>query len=179
MKSDQRGYYEFNIDRNSDYKLTGSHKKYIDSFNVFTSKNISKQVTKIRADLFLNPVKDVKILAELNKIYFDFDKYNIRPDAAIELNKVIKLLNDYPNMVLRIESHTDSRGSDSYNNRLSIDRANSVYDYFISQGVSDKKIVAHEGYGEQKLTNGCIDGVDCEEPKHQLNRRTEFIILQM
>ena len=179
MKSDQRGYYEFNIDRNSDYKLTGSHKKYIDSFNVFTSKNISKQITKIKADLFLNPVKDVKVLAELNKIYFDFDKYNIRPDAALELNKVIKLLNDYPNMILRIESHTDSRGSDSYNYKLSIDRANSVYDYFISQGVSEKKIVAHDGYGERRLTNGCSDGIDCEEPKHQLNRRTEFIILQM
>ncbi len=179
MKSDQSGYYEFNIDRNSDYKLTGSHKKYIDSFKVFTSKNIEKYITKIKADLILSPVKDVEILADLNTIYFDFDKFEIRPDAALELNKVIKLLDNYPNMVLRVESHTDSRGSDVYNNKLSIDRANSAYDYFISQGVKKNRIVAHEGYGENRLTNGCADGVNCEEPEHQLNRRTEFIILKM
>lgn len=179
MKSSQSGHYEFNIDRSTDYKLIGTHKKYIDSFTVFTSKNIEKLVTKIKADLILNPIKDVEVLADLNTIYFDFDKHEIRPDAAIELNKVVKLLGDYPNMILRVESHTDSRGSDSYNNKLSIDRANSAYDYFISQGVKTNKIVAHEGYGEYKLTNGCEDGVNCEEPEHQLNRRTEFIILQM
>ena len=179
MKSDQSGYYEFNIDRNSDYKLKGTHEKYIDSFKVFTSKNIEKHVTKIKADLVLNPVKDVEVLADLNTIYFDFDKYEIRPDAAVELDKVIKLLENYPNMILRVESHTDSRGSHTYNNKLSIDRANSAYDYFISQGVSTDRIVAHEGYGEYRLTNGCADGVKCEEPEHQLNRRTEFIILQM
>lgn len=179
MKSDQRGYYEFNIDRNADYKLKGSHEKYVDSFKIFTSKEIGKYVTKIRADLILNPIRDVEVLADLNTIYFDFDKYNIRPDAATELDKVIKLINDYPNMILKIESHTDSRGSYSYNNKLSIDRANSVYDYFISKGVSNKKIIAHQGYGEYRLTNGCEDGINCEEPEHQMNRRTEFIILQM
>ena len=86
---------------------------------------------------------------------------------------------DYPGMVIRIESHTDSRGTLTYNDKLSIDRANSTYEYLVSQGVDPARITAHEGFGERRLTNGCDGSENCEEDAHQLNRRTEFIIIQM
>ncbi|WP_035483540.1 OmpA family protein [Gaetbulibacter saemankumensis] len=180
METDDEGYYEINIDRNVDYNITASQKKYENDSKSFTSKNIETTVTTITVDLELTPVRDVVKLADLGIIYFDFDKHNIRPDAAKELDKIVKMMNeDYPGMVIRIESHTDSRGSLTYNDKLSIDRANSTYEYLISQGVDSSRITAYEGFGERRLTNGCDGSVNCEENKHQLNRRTEFIIIKM
>ncbi|MBD0832816.1 OmpA family protein [Aestuariibaculum sp. TT11] len=180
METDEKGYYSINIDRNEDYKVVGSHEKYIEDYRTFTSKNIKTELTTITANLLLNPVEDVVTLAELNTIYFDFDKFDIRPDAALELDKIVDLMvNQYPDMVIRIESHTDSRGSLSYNDKLSIDRANSTYEYLISKGVAPERITAHEGFGERRLTNGCDGSEDCEEEAHQLNRRTQFIVIKM
>ncbi|RED49305.1 OmpA family protein [Seonamhaeicola aphaedonensis] len=180
METDEEGYYEINIDRDVDYKITASQKKYEDDVKEFTSKGIEPKVTTITANLELTPVRDVPILADLGIIYFDFDKHNIRPDAAVELDKIVKLMNEtYPGMVIRIESHTDSRGTLSYNDKLSIDRANSTYQYLIDNGVDAARITAHEGFGERRLTNGCDGSVNCEENSHQLNRRTEFIIIKM
>lgn len=180
MVTDENGNYEINIDRNKDYKIVASQDKYIDDYRAFTSKNISSLESVITANLILNPKQDVVVLAELNTIYFDFDQFNIRPDAAAELDKIVDLMqNKYPEMVIRIESHTDSRGTLSYNDKLSIDRANSTYDYLISKGIDPTRITAHEGFGERRLTNGCEDGAKCEETDHQLNRRTQFIVVKM
>ncbi len=180
METDENGYYQINIDRNKDYKIVGSQTKYIDDYRTFTSKNIQTELTTITANLLLNPVQDVVKLAELNTIYFDFDKHNIREDAALELDKIVSLmLNDYPEMVIRIESHTDSRGKLSYNDKLSIDRANATYEYLISKGIVPERITEHQGFGERRLTNGCEDGQNCEEEEHQLNRRTQFIVVKM
>src|SRR5690606_27497577 len=136
--------------------------------------------SSITANLILNPLQDVVKLAELNTIYFDYDKHNIRPDAAQELDKIVNLMkNSYPEMVIRIESHTDSRGNLTYNDKLSIDRANSTYEYIISKGIEASRITEHQGFGERRLTNGCEDGEKCEESEHQLNRRTQFIVVKM
>lgn len=180
METDENGYYEINIDRNKDYKIVASQEKYIDDYREFSSKNLRTELTSITANLLLNPVQDVVKLAELNTIYFDFDKHNIREDAALELDKIVNLmLNNYPEMVIRIESHTDSRGDLTYNDKLSIDRANSTYEYLISKGIDPVRITEHEGFGERRLTNGCQDGSKCEEEAHQLNRRTQFIVVKM
>lgn len=180
VETDENGHYQINIDRNKDYKIVASHEKYIDDYRTFTSKHIQTMLTTITANLLLNPVQDVVKLAQLNTIYFDFDKYNIRKDAALELDKIVNLMqNVYPDMVIRIESHTDARGTMSYNDKLSIDRANATYDYLISKGIDPARIVAHEGFGERRLTNGCEDGEKCEEAQHQLNRRTQFIVVKM
>ncbi|GAA4973488.1 OmpA family protein [Algibacter aquimarinus] len=180
MVTDENGYYQINIDRNKDYKIVASQDKYIDDYRTFTSKNIQTELITINANLLLNPVPNVVKLAELNTIYFDFNKYNIREDAALELDKIVNLMqNDYPEMVIRIESHTDSRGELTYNDKLSIDRANATYDYLISKGINPERITEHQGFGERRLTNGCEDGEDCEEKDHQLNRRTQFIVVQM
>ncbi|NMH89902.1 OmpA family protein [Flavivirga sp. Y03] len=180
MITDENGYYQINIDRNKDYKIVASQEKYIDDYRTFTSKNIQTELVTINANLLLNPVPNVIKLAELNTIYFDFNKYNIREDAALELDKIVSLMqNDYPDMVIRIESHTDSRGNLTYNDKLSIDRANSTYEYLISKGIAPERITEHQGFGERRLTNGCEDGQDCEEEEHQLNRRTQFIVVKM
>ncbi|GAA3655368.1 OmpA family protein [Flavivirga jejuensis] len=180
MITDENGYYQINIDRNKDYKIVASQDKYIDDYRTFTSKNIQTELITINANLLLNPVPNVIKLAELNTIYFDFNKYNIREDAALELDKIVGLMqNDYPEMVIRIESHTDSRGDLTYNDKLSIDRANATYEYLISKGIDAARITEHQGFGERRLTNGCEDGQDCEEEAHQLNRRTQFIVIKM
>ncbi|TNJ41521.1 OmpA family protein [Tamlana fucoidanivorans] len=180
VETDEDGYYEINIDRDKDYKIVANQDKYIEDYRMFTSKNIQIELTTITANLLLNPIQNVVKLAELNTIYFDFDKHNIRKDAAIELDKIVDLMqNTYPEMVIRIESHTDSRGELTYNDRLSIDRANATYEYLISKGIDPSRITEHQGFGERRLTNGCQDGTNCEEEAHQLNRRTQFIVIKM
>ena len=182
METDENGYYQINIDRNQDYKIVASQDKYIDDYRTFTSKNIQTELITISANLLINPKPSVVKLAELdlNTIYFDFNKHTIRKDAALELDKIVNLMqNDYPDMVIRIESHTDSRGTLSYNDKLSIDRANATYEYLISKGVNPDRITEHQGFGERRLTNGCEDGAKCEEEQHQLNRRTQFIVVKM
>ncbi len=180
LTTDENGYYQHSIQRDQYYSLLASHPKYQSKTTLFNSANLPSRQTELVVNIELAPVMDLKVLADLNTIYFDFDRYNIRPDAAKELHKIIDLLtNQYPSMIIRVESHTDSRGSNSYNDRLSIDRANSTYEYLISNGLSKQRVIAHQGYGERRLTNGCSDGVHCEEPDHQLNRRTEFKVIKM
>jgi len=112
-------------------------------------------------------------------IYFDLDKSFVRNDASIELNKIVLLMAQYPKMVINIESHTDSRNSDAYNLNLSNRRAKSTRDYIISQGIDSIRINSAEGFGESQLINDCKNGVSCTEAEHQLNRRSEFIIVKM
>lgn len=112
-------------------------------------------------------------------IYFDLDKSFIRNDASIELNKVVLLMKQYPEMVIKIESHTDSRNTHEYNLSLSDRRAKSTRDYIIRNGIDANRIESAKGYGETQLINNCKDGVKCSEGEHQLNRRSEFIIVKM
>lgn len=108
-------------------------------------------------------------------IYFDLDQYFIRPDAEVELAKLIEVLLKYPQLNVHIKSHTDSRQSDSYNLRLSNFRAKSTREYMIKKGVSKERLTA-KGYGERELLNDCSNDVPCSKQQHQENRRSEFII---
>jgi hypothetical protein len=108
--------------------------------------------------------------------YFQFYLFSQRFLSAIGLNRVVKLLNDYPDMTIELSSHTDARGSDEYNLILSQNRADAVKRYLVKQGISSYRLTA-KGYGETKLVNGCNNGVQCTENQHQENRRTEFTIL--
>jgi outer membrane protein OmpA-like peptidoglycan-associated protein len=112
-------------------------------------------------------------------IYFDFDKSYIRNDASKELNKLVEVMTEYQDMVIKIEAHTDSRGNNVYNKYLSDKRAKSTRDYLISQGISPDRIESAIGYGEERLLNECNGKVRCNSQKHQLNRRSEFIIVKM
>ncbi len=114
----------------------------------------------------------------LNNIHYDFDKDNIRPDAALILDTLVDILKQYPTMIIELSSHTDSRGSDQYNYNLADRRAKSAVAYLIRQGIDRKRLVA-KGYGEMMLLNRCSNGVVCSEPEHQENRRTEVRILKL
>ncbi|TVZ52875.1 OmpA family protein [Dokdonia sp. Hel_I_53] len=120
---------------------------------------------------------DLSLTLDLNPIYFDFDKAYIRKDAALELEKVISVMKQYPNMIIDARSHTDSRGDDAYNLMLSERRAKSTIEFIISQGI-DKSRISGQGYGETNLVNDCANGVPCSEEQHQLNRRSEFIVVK-
>ncbi len=120
---------------------------------------------------------DLAKLLQLSTIYFDFDKYNIRPDAEVEIQKVIAAMEKYPSLKIKANSHTDSRGPDAYNLWLSQKRADATVAYMISKGISADRLVG-EGYGESRLVNECDDGVRCTSEQHQRNRRSEFIILE-
>ena len=117
-------------------------------------------------------------IVKIDNIYYDLDKYYIRQDAAIELNKLLVTMYKYSNLKIELRSHTDSRGSDAYNMRLSDNRAKSAVAYLISKGISNSRMIA-KGYGESVLTNHCSNGVKCSKAEHQANRRTEFKILSV
>ena len=108
-------------------------------------------------------------------IYFDLDKSNIRVEAAIDLEKILDVLNQYPTMKLDIRSHTDSRASFKYNEALSDRRAKSTIKWLVKNGVAPNRLIG-KGYGETQLVNHCADGVKCTEQEHQMNRRSEFVI---
>ncbi|MCB0373770.1 MAG: PD40 domain-containing protein, partial [Muricauda sp.] len=115
---------------------------------------------------------DLAKLLQLSTIYFDLNKYNIRPDAEIEIQKVIVAMEKYPSLKIKVNSHTDSRGNDAYNLWLSQKRAESTVKYMISKGISADRLQG-EGFGESRLVNECFNGVPCSKEQHQLNRRSE------
>lgn len=120
---------------------------------------------------------DLAKLLQLSIIYFDFDKYNIRKDSEVEVEKVIAAMEKYPSLKIKVNSHTDSRGKDSYNLMLSQKRAEATVNYMIANGIAADRLEG-EGYGETKLVNNCSNGAKCTKVEHELNRRSEFIILE-
>lgn len=120
---------------------------------------------------------DLRDLLQLDPIYFDLDDATIRTDAEVELQKVIAVLKQYPQMKIDIRSHTDSRAGDAYNKILSNKRAKATMQYVTDRGEVDQARISGKGYGETQLVNRCSNGVNCTEAEHALNRRSEFIIL--
>lgn len=125
--------------------------------------------------------EDLSALIEINPIYFDLDQYSIRPDAAIELDKIVQIMNDNPNLKIELGSHTDCRGDYSYNMSLSDNRARASANY-IKQKISNPERIYGKGYGESKLLNDCAceggNDSNCSDEQHQKNRRTEFRIIE-
>jgi outer membrane protein OmpA-like peptidoglycan-associated protein len=114
----------------------------------------------------------------MENIFYDFDKWDILPESEIELNKLVKIMRDNPSWKVELGSHTDARGSDSYNEVLSQKRSDSAVDYIVNNGIGRNRIIA-KGYGESQLINRCKNGVECTDEEHRQNRRTEFTILEM
>ncbi len=139
-----------------------------------TEVNFGLEKTKVE----VVPGDDLFKVLKLEPIYFDFDKSNIRRDAALELAKVVEVLRDYPNMKIDVRSHTDSRGNDNYNLQLSDRRAKSTIAWIIAQDIEASRVKG-KGYGETQLINSCSNGAKCSEEAHQENRRSEFIVLEM
>ncbi|MBT1706395.1 OmpA family protein [Fulvivirgaceae bacterium PWU20] len=141
------------------------------------------------AELKLQDVMDVRMdkidlgtdigkLVKINPIYFDVGKAIIRADAAKELDKIVQVMMENPGMKIELGSHTDSRGSDAANLNLSDKRAKASAAYIASKGIMEDRIVG-KGYGESRLANNCSNDVKCSDKEHQLNRRTEFLVIAM
>ena len=114
----------------------------------------------------------------LNPVYFDLNSSYIRPDAAIELQKIIAVMQQNPSLAIDVRSHTDSRASDHYNMWLSDRRVRRTINYIVSHGNISRDRLTGRGYGESQLVNGCPNSIDCSENEHQRNRRSEFIVLR-
>ena len=160
------------------YLITENGLAYSIAETTFVAPTTSQSVSvDMEIETFSNdcPPYDLGCLLGLNPIYFDLNKYFIRPDAEIELTKVFNAMIRFPELIIRIESHTDSRSPQSYNLRLSQNRATSTRNWLIQRGIAPSRLSA-VGYGESQLINRCADGVPCTEAEHQLNRRSMFII---
>ncbi|MCF6130191.1 OmpA family protein [Flavobacterium sp. AS60] len=178
--SDAEGKYEFTeVECGVKYFVRASREDYTTKeVSVIIGKETGKTELNIELKTSTCKVKigdDLADCFKINIIYFDLDKWNIRPDAAVDLAKLLDVLNQNPSMKINIRSHTDSRASFSYNDKLSKRRAKSTKDWLIKNGIAADRLTS-EGLGENELVNGCSDGVKCTEAEHQLNRRSEFII---
>lgn len=178
--SDDKGFYDFgSVECGKVYYVRAEKEKYQTKEQRIT---ISKQTGKTDLPIQLEKtVKPVTVGDDLAKafgikiIYFDLDKWNIRPDAALELEKILDVMKQYPEMKIDVRSHTDSRQTHKYNEKLSDRRAKSTIAWLVKNGVDANRLTG-KGYGETQLVNRCADGVKCSEEEHQANRRSEFII---
>lgn len=204
FETDASGRYRFELKSDCCYSLKAEHEGYfaVSTDRPYCTKNM-RESKVFKHDFYLQRfVEPVATTNEGNEteetgsgsgtnttnpcpntltfiiehIYYDFDKAYIRSDAEEPLSELIKILEDNPNLIVEIGSHTDARGSNRYNMRLSSRRAESVVRYLIRKGISKNRLQA-KGYGENQPTNDCVDEVPCSEEKHQRNRRTEFRVV--
>ena len=182
------GVFEFPMECNTQYSVRGKKITYgtaeksiivgNQAGNVMRRTLYLRKGVDLTDPVALTPGSDLGKLLQINPIYFDLDKSFIRTDAAIELSKVISVMKQYPALKIDVRSHTDSRAPDDYNMALSQRRNVSTIDFIVQQGGIDRSRLSGRGYGETQLTNGCVNGAKCSEGAHQLNRRSEFIILE-
>lgn len=182
--SDKNGKFTFMLEPNTDYSVVGTMSGHYSGTKDITTKGLDRSKTQyINLVLCVSPLEVGKTIV-LNNIYYDFDKCDIRKDAAVELDRLVELMKKYPNMEIELSSHTDQRGAESYNQQLSQCRAESAVNYIVSKGISKTRIKA-VGYGETKLLQDCTKVQGCpvssegDCPCHQNNRRTEIKILKM
>lgn len=182
-KTNYEGKYAIVVPCNKVVKMIAAKQNYSsDDKTVETTKENEGEIPNVNFELsnyddLVVKKKGVEKV-DVNPIYFDYDKYDITPLAIEELAKVVFIMQKFPNIRIKIESHTDSRGKDTYNLKLSDNRAKSTRDYIISQGIDASRIESAIGYGESRLINKCKNGVKCTEEEHLLNRRSDFIIIQ-
>lgn len=185
LNADETGRYIFDLDNKSPgdkIQYSGIAKKegYIPVSYTF-EQTLNDEVFEYENKIYLTKYKvgdDLGKLIGVNPIYFDLGKYEIRPDAAEELDKIVKFMNENPAIEIELGSHTDSRGSSESNMTLSDNRAKSSADY-IKTRITNPERIYGKGYGETQILNGCVDGVKCTEEQHQENRRTEFKIVKV
>lgn len=176
LLADENGQFFSKIFKGYSYEFMAKKETYLAGNTIVAHMQPQGEDT-IDVVIYLDKIVIDKPI-EVKNIYYDFDKWDIRPDAAIELDKLVKILVDNPEITIELMSHTDCRGSDAYNLTLSQKRAESAVNYIISEGIAKERIIA-KGYGEKKLVNRCDDGVACSEKEHQQNRRTEFKVTKV
>lgn len=184
VKTKEDGSYEVKIPCNRPVTLTATKEGYIEKSEKITTGNVDGEYTP-KVNFELNKYDDIIVKDDkgiekikMDAIYFNYNKWDITPGAAIVLNKAAEVMKDIPDMTIKIEGHTDSRGSAKYNLSLSDKRAKATQEYLYSQGIAKDRIESAIGYGESRLLNHCSDGVKCTNEEHDVNRRSDFIILK-
>ncbi len=180
--SNQNGRLRFQLEADETFTLIASKNGYFSKSIPYSTKGKTPSQEELIQDV-TNVVLDTTIVLEklelekaivLENIYYDLDKADIRPDAAEELDKLVQILKDNPQIRIELSSHTDARASDAYNDRLSQQRAESAVEYIVSQGIDADRLEA-KGYGKRQLI---IEDAQTEE-EHQVNRRTEFKVIEI
>lgn len=179
VTTDEKGVFTTSIAPYNSYSITASKEGFENSNEEFESfrgedkykHEITIEMKQTKAEI----VKvDDKVMIQIENIYFDYNKWNIKDESTLSLNKVVDVLQQHPEMNIEINAHTDTRGSDKYNYSLSEKRAASARAYLISKGISSDRMISN-GYGETKPIENC--NADCTENQHETNRRIEFVIL--
>ena len=180
--ADKEGKFDFGqIECSSKYYIKTENPQYTTLENpIVIAAESGKTFVKVALEKTLKKLvvgDDLAKVLEIKMINFDLNKSDIRPDAALELSKIFDVMEQNPTIEIDIRSHTDSRQSHSYNQKLSDRRAKSTMEWLIKNGINKSRLTA-KGYGETQLINKCSDGVKCTENEHQANRRSEFIIVK-
>ena len=182
VMSDDKGSYIFEVVCGETYYIRGSKRDYeVGEQKVTISKKSGSTNLTLPLGQKIVLIKtndDIAVVLGIKMIYFDLSKSYIRPDAAIELEKILDVMKSNPRMVVDVRSHTDSRQTSAYNESLSSRRAKSTVEWLVKNGIDSTRLT-YKGYGESKLTNRCADGVECTDEEHQANRRSEFIVTSM
>ncbi|WP_299390535.1 OmpA family protein [uncultured Gelidibacter sp.] len=175
--------YVFNTEPNKTYTIEGHQAFYIPTTEKFTTNDDGNITFNIElaiesyddAEEIVVTKDDGYIYIELENIYFDFNKWDIKPQAARTLDVLVGLLNKYPRMEIELGAHTDNRASDLYNLHLSHQRAAATLEYLVENGINRERLRS-KGYGERAPLVDCGD--KCSDEEHSINRRVEFIILK-
>lgn len=186
--TDGNGKLTAELLKGKDYQMISELEGYFNQTDNFNTRGDEDPINKMieMGELYVTDAnanggkKDnsnvkAKGIYDLPDIHWDYNKWDIRADATPFLDNLVKLFRENNNLKFELRSHTDCRGSYEYNDDLSAKRAKAVTDYMVKKGVP-RSIIVSKGYGERELLNNCTDGVFCEEPMHEENRRTEFIV---
>ncbi len=183
--TDAEGLYQFEVNCNESFVVRVAVSGFDSEENtIHTSKEFEIQhavnfAVDKGGELGVKTLRNGEDMGEillLDNIYFDFNKSDIRPDAEIELQKMVFVLKKKPSLKIEVRSHTDSRGDSDYNTKLSNDRAIATRQYILSKGVNADRVTT-AGMGDKEIINNCVKDVPCSEEEHALNRRSEFIVL--
>lgn len=176
--TDSSGNYIFKgvVDCSKEYTVHAEYKDYSpNQKSTVTPRGSHTEQMDIELTPPECPIDDLGCRLTLQPIYFDYGNSRIRPDAEVELAKILEAMKQYPELSIHIESHTDSRSSSRFNLNLSERRARATLEWLVKKGIERSRLSA-KGYGETQLLNNCSNGVRCSEEEHQLNRRSMFII---
>jgi outer membrane protein OmpA-like peptidoglycan-associated protein len=175
--SDAEAKFVYQLEQASEYHIVANQAGKFSQTESVSTKGLDRSKTLyVTLKLGVNNL-DAGAVFVLKNIHYDFDKSAIRPDAGRILDNLIHVMAQNPTLKIELSSHTDSRGKDAYNLRLSQQRAEAAVNYLVGKGVERSRMLA-KGYGETKLLNACANGVDCTEEAHQENRRTEIKVLK-
>lgn len=182
-RTDGNGSFSFRMDCKCEYEVVAQKSGFSEQTANWKSGEINCAEGASTHIIRLNPVAEspkleVGVVVQLDNVYYDYNKFDIRNDAAIDLDHVVELMKKYPTLEIELGSHTDARGSDTYNEWLSQQRADAAVKYIVSKGISKRRLTA-KGYGETQLVNDCENGVECDDATHEENRRTEIKITRL